>query len=162
MMYSLVHYNISGWKQEQGRLLSTRNAEYCGRRRSQVGLRSNENAGGHNNNLPLRLEQGSAVGPKTKAPPSRLGLARNGKSFAQVFRSVLADNCCSAACTAATYCKESRMRTTLMRTIMHKRFPISVLGFVLIPLVSGRIDNSSWPTSGMSHYEISVRTTSHS
>ncbi|KAG1821574.1 uncharacterized protein BJ212DRAFT_1332107 [Suillus subaureus] len=47
------------------------------------------------------------------------------------------------------------MRSTLMLTNMHKRFPLSLLGLALTPLVSGRIDNSSWPRSGVSNYEIS-------
>ncbi|KAG1759716.1 hypothetical protein EDD22DRAFT_904851 [Suillus occidentalis] len=48
------------------------------------------------------------------------------------------------------------MRLALILTNMHKRFLLSVLGLALMPLVSGRIDNSSWPRSGMSNYEISV------
>lgn len=84
-------------------------------------------------------------------------LAINGKSFTYMLRSVLAGNSAQDRTPAATYCKESRMRLALMLTNMHKRFPLSVLGLALMPLVSGRIDNSSWPRSGMSNYEISVR-----
>lgn len=47
------------------------------------------------------------------------------------------------------------MWPTLMLSNMYKRYPLSVLCLALVPLVSGRIDNSSWPRSGMSNYEIS-------
>jgi hypothetical protein len=53
------------------------------------------------------------------------------------------------------YLLHGRMRSTLMFTDMHKLY---LLGLALMPLVSGRISNSSWPRSGMSNYEISVRT----